>query len=66
MQLHPDKVPASATDAERANAEAKFKLLGEALETLTQSQRRELYDKGYDKKGIDEYLARQNRHHHHG
>ena len=42
IKVHPDKVPAE----QRAEAEVKFKLLGEAHDVLSNNDKRELYDKG--------------------
>ncbi len=54
LLVHPDKV----APQERARAEKEFKLMGEALETLTDPQRRKLYDEGFDKERIDEKIRR--------
>lgn len=37
------------TGVTREEAEARFKLIGEALEILGDTQKRKLYDDGYDK-----------------
>jgi DnaJ family protein C protein 7 len=69
---HPDRVGKNASSSEdskdmptRAQAEARFKLLGEALEYLGDPVKRKLFDEGYDKAGIDERIARAERSHRH-
>merc|ERR1719502_849327 len=52
LEWHPDKHTES--EEARAAAEAKFKLLGEALEILGDEMRRKLYNEGYDKAAIEE------------
>merc|ERR1711871_560415 len=47
LEWHPDKH--TETEEARATAEAKFKLLGEALEILGDEFQRKLYNEGYDK-----------------
>ena len=56
---HPDKH--NQSDAARGAAEERFKLLGEALEILTDDFRRKLYDQGYDKAAIAERVEAANR-----
>lgn len=55
LEWHPDK----HTDNEdkRKEAEERFKLMGEALEILTDTFKRQLYDEGYDKEAIEERVA---------
>mmetsp|Transcript_18609 Transcript_18609/g.30361 ORF Transcript_18609/g.30361 Transcript_18609/m.30361 type:complete len:570 (+) Transcript_18609:255-1964(+) len=66
LECHPDRV----TDtAEKKQAEQEFKVVGEALEILTDSFKRKLYDEGYDKEAIEERVKRamyssNNPHHH--
>lgn len=62
LELHPDKWrigegEKECTLAEAKGAEEKFKLLGEGLEILTDSFKRQLYDEGYDRKSIEERVA---------
>ena len=71
LECHPDKH--HETEEARQGAEAAFKLLGEALETLSDDFKRKLYDEGYDKEAIEERVraaeraAREEpRGHHHG
>jgi len=59
LEWHPDK-HAHSDEARRA-AEAKFKLLGEALEVLGDDFQRKLYDDGYDKEAIAERVQAANR-----
>mmetsp|Transcript_28343 Transcript_28343/g.90140 ORF Transcript_28343/g.90140 Transcript_28343/m.90140 type:complete len:420 (+) Transcript_28343:3-1262(+) len=54
-EWHPDK-KGHLDDAAKKNAEAMFKRIGEAYEVLTDPQKKELYDKGYDLEGIDEQI----------
>lgn len=51
--------------AAKAEAERRFKVLGEALEYLGDPVKRKLFDEGYDKAGIDERIARAERSHRH-
>eukprot|EP00300_Choanocystis_sp_HF-7_P004295 c13300_g1_i1.p1 GENE.c13300_g1_i1~~c13300_g1_i1.p1 ORF type:complete len:574 (-),score=88.74 c13300_g1_i1:7-1728(-) len=60
MECHPDKF-ATKSDEERSKAEAEFKLLGEALEVLTDPMQRDLYDRGFDKAAIRERVERANK-----
>ena len=59
LDWHPDKN--NETAEAQAAAEAKFKLLGEALEILTDDFMRKLYDEGYDKAAIEERVQAANR-----
>ena len=59
LRWHPDKHQES--EEARLNAEAKFKLLGEALEILTDDFQRKLYNEGYDKAAIEERVQAANR-----
>jgi len=54
-EWHPDK-KSHLDEAARKNAEAMFKKIGEAYEVLTDTAKKELYDKGYDLEGIEEQL----------
>ena len=55
MQYHPDRYSSNKFNEEqRAQAEEKFKLLGEALEILSDDFKRQLYDEGYDLAAIRE------------
>ena len=81
MEWHPDR-HADAPEEQRREAEEKFKLIGEALEVLSDPLQRQLYDEGHDKRSIDERVAAAQRaahdrdgggrhgggghHHHHG
>ena len=56
---HPDKHQQS--DEARRAAEERFKLLGEALEILTDDFQRKLYVEGYDKDAIQERVQAANR-----
>jgi len=60
LEYHPDK-QVDKTDAEKKEAEEKFKVLGEVLEILTDPMRRKLYDEGYDKEAIEERVKAANR-----
>jgi len=59
MDLHPDRFSSREkyTDEQRKNAEEQFKLLGEALEILTDDFKRGLYDEGYDREAIEQRAA---------
>jgi len=59
LEWHPDKHTAS--EEARTIAEAKFKLLGEALEILGDEFQRKLYNEGYDKEAIAERVQAANR-----
>lgn len=50
LKCHPDKVP----QEERAEAEKKFKLLGEANAILTDSTKRQRYDAGWSAEEIEQ------------
>jgi len=54
-EWHPDK-KGHLDEASRKNAEEMFKRIGEAYEVLTDAQKKELYDKGYDLDGIEEQI----------
>eukprot|EP00548_Thalassiothrix_antarctica_P009740 CAMPEP_0194156496 /NCGR_PEP_ID=MMETSP0152-20130528/68576_1 /TAXON_ID=1049557 /ORGANISM="Thalassiothrix antarctica, Strain L6-D1" /LENGTH=639 /DNA_ID=CAMNT_0038864207 /DNA_START=144 /DNA_END=2065 /DNA_ORIENTATION=- len=56
MQYHPDKCVNSSKSNQKV-AEEKFKLLGEALELLSNDFQRQLYDEGYDQDAIRERVA---------
>ena len=56
---HPDKH--SDSEEHRSQAEAHFKLLGEALEILGDEFQRKLYNEGYDKEAIHERVQAANR-----
>jgi len=59
LECHPDKN--CETEEARAAAEAQFKLLGEALEVLSDDVKRKLYNEGYDKAAIEERVQAANR-----
>ena len=59
LECHPDKN--SENEQARAEAEARFKLLGEALEVLSDEFKRKLYDEGYDKEAIEARVQAANR-----
>jgi len=54
-EWHPDK-KGHLDEAAKKNAESMFKRIGEAYEVLTDVQKKDLYDKGYDLEGIEEQL----------
>lgn len=51
--MHPDKHAGKPAE-EQKKIEENFKLLGQALEILSDPMKRQLYDEGYDKEAIDE------------
>jgi len=51
LKAHPDRF-SDATEAERKDAEARFKELGEALDILTNEFTRKLWDEGHDLESI--------------
>mmetsp|Transcript_37526 Transcript_37526/g.119380 ORF Transcript_37526/g.119380 Transcript_37526/m.119380 type:complete len:222 (-) Transcript_37526:818-1483(-) len=53
LEFHPDKT-ATLEPKDKAEAEEKFKLIGEALEILTDDLKRKLWNEGYDKEAIFE------------
>mmetsp|Transcript_10872 Transcript_10872/g.31580 ORF Transcript_10872/g.31580 Transcript_10872/m.31580 type:complete len:238 (-) Transcript_10872:366-1079(-) len=53
LECHPDKVAAMEKEAKK-EAEERFKLLGEALEILTDDFKRKLWNEGYDREAIFE------------
>jgi len=55
LEWHPDK-HVDKPPKQQQEAEATFKAMGDALETLTDPERRRLYDAGHDKKGIDDRI----------
>jgi len=57
MECHPDRLGPEASPEQRAEAEERFKLCGEALEVLSEPMRKGLYDEGYDLKAINERVA---------
>lgn len=67
-ELHPDRLSSgNFTDEQRKEAEKNFKLLGEGLEILSDSFKRQLYDEGYDQEAIrDRVAAAQQAAHRHG
>eukprot|EP00756_Hemistasia_phaeocysticola_P028331 Hpha_TRINITY_DN16170_c0_g11::TRINITY_DN16170_c0_g11_i1::g.8759::m.8759/K09527/DNAJC7; DnaJ homolog subfamily C member 7 len=74
LVFHPDRLEPDASAEVKAKAEAEFKVLGDALEVLTNDFARRLWDEGHDKKAIEERIraaeeaARRNPRgkHHHG
>mmetsp|Transcript_5502 Transcript_5502/g.8662 ORF Transcript_5502/g.8662 Transcript_5502/m.8662 type:complete len:586 (-) Transcript_5502:111-1868(-) len=73
LEIHPDRVAKEDDEAKTKEHEEKFKIIGEALEILTDPMKRELYDEGHDKQAIEERVQaaqraahnHQNGHHHH-
>jgi len=59
LECHPDKH--NESEEARKAAEAKFKLLGEALQILGDEFQRKLYNEGYDKEAIAERVQAANR-----
>lgn len=59
LEWHPDKHEQTAEA--RKVAEERFKLLGEALEILTDDIQRKLYNEGYDREAIQERVQAANR-----
>ena len=51
LLFHPDRHATASPEVQKAKAEV-FKRLGEALDILGDPQKRELYDKGFDKEAI--------------
>ena len=51
LLFHPDRHATASPEVQKAKAEV-FKQLGEALDILGDPQKRELYDKGFDKEAI--------------
>jgi DnaJ family protein C protein 7 len=66
LVCHPDKLGPTATAEQRAEAEAAFKRIGEALEILGDQTTRKLYDEGFDREGIQEQMQRMNSRSGHG
>ena len=56
-QLAANKAAEEKQRREMATAEARFKLIGEALGMLTDPSKRKLYDEGHDKEAIEERVA---------
>lgn len=54
-EWHPDK-KGHLDEVAKKNAEEMFKRIGQAYEVLTDAQKKELYDKGYDNEGIEEQI----------
>lgn len=54
-EWHPDK-KGHLDEVGKKNAEEMFKRIGEAYEVLTDPHKKEYYDKGYDKEGIEEQI----------
>ena len=57
LMYHPDK-QSGKSDQERAQADAKFKDIGEAYEILSDPEKRSRYDNGVDIEDIDNPHAR--------
>lgn len=55
LKWHPDR-HSSKSDAQKKEAEAKFKEIGDAFEVLTDPQRKALYDQGYDREEIEQKM----------
>ncbi|GBG28411.1 DnaJ-like subfamily C member 7 [Hondaea fermentalgiana] len=64
LECHPDRLGPDASSEERKRCEEEFKLAGEALEILTDSFKRKLYDEGFDKAAIEERVQRASEQHH--
>jgi len=64
-EWHPDK-KGHLDATQRKNAEEMFKRIGEAYEVLTDSTKKELYDRGYDLEGIEEQIELKKRRTEHG
>eukprot|EP00658_Telonema_sp_P-2_P032547 TRINITY_DN24072_c0_g1_i1.p1 TRINITY_DN24072_c0_g1~~TRINITY_DN24072_c0_g1_i1.p1 ORF type:complete len:565 (+),score=133.42 TRINITY_DN24072_c0_g1_i1:147-1841(+) len=58
MLYHPDK-QAGMDDKDKEQATSKFKLLGEALEVLTDPYMRKLWDQGHDLESIKQHVELQ-------
>ena len=65
MEWHPDR-HANSSDEDKAAAERNFKLLGEALEVMEDTMKRQLYDEGFDKEAIAERVEAARRAAHRG
>eukprot|EP00606_Chrysophyceae_sp_TOSAG23-5_P000631 GSChrysophyteH2.ASY1.ANO1.1388.1 assembled CDS len=55
LKWHPDR-HSSKSDAQKKEAEAKFKEIGDAFEVLTDPKRKALYDQGYDREEIEQKM----------
>ena len=60
MEYHPDRIPPSASEKEKREAQRNFQLLGEGLEILCDDFQRKLYDEGYDPAAIRERVEAAN------
>ena len=60
LEVHPDKQHGKSLE-EKKRAEETFKMLGEGLEVLCDQRKRELYDKGFDLRGIRERMEAEER-----
>lgn len=60
LQYHPDRIPPTATEDEKKEAQLKFQLLGEGLEIMCDDFQRKLYDEGYDPAAIRERVEAAN------
>jgi len=58
LRWHPDR-HSSGSEADKKNAEAKFKTINDAYEVLTDPQRKRLWDQGYDRAEIEEKLEQE-------
>ena len=65
LQWHPDRF-SDKSEAERKEAEAKFKELGEALDILTNDFTRKLWDEGHDLESIAQRVQQQQAQQQHG
>ena len=65
MEWHPDR-HANSSDEDKEKAEVNFKLLGEALEVMEDTMKRQLYDEGFDKAAIAERVEAARRAAHRG
>jgi DnaJ family protein C protein 7 len=55
MDCHPDRL-VDATPKAKAEAEARFKMCGEALDVLSDDMKKQLYDQGFDLRAINEKM----------
>jgi DnaJ homolog subfamily C member 7 len=58
LKWHPDR-HSSKGEAQKKEAESKFKEIGDAVEVLTDPQRKSLYDQGYDREEIEQKMEEQ-------
>lgn len=58
LEWHPDRWSTKGEEA-KAEAERKFKMIGDALEMLSNPRKKQLWDEGYDEEQIKEMMARE-------